>query len=294
MALLNPDHQKTVVAIGHMDKENNFICGATGFLVGFIAKNSKDPKKREYHLFLLTNRHVFEKRNSIYLRFNKQDGKAETVNIPLQFPSKEKKWLSHKNEKIDLALLTINPTALKHKKITFHFFNEEMFAYHQNFEEIGIAVGDETFILGFPMGIAGNVQNYPYVKSGIVSRFDNELLRGNKAFLIDSSVFPGNSGGPVILKPTPLSIGKTKAVNSAYLLGAIAGYLPYQEKLWSHQTNPPQVVSIEREHSGLSFVVPMDYVKEIYSNWLEKRKKLENKETPEKPLDSSEVKTDYK
>ncbi|MEK7589056.1 MAG: serine protease [Patescibacteria group bacterium] len=275
MALLNFLHLKTVVAIGASNKKGKFICNATGFLIGFLAKNSKNPTKRAYYIFLLTNRHVFENQDGVHLRFNTSDGKSKVIPQALKFPNKELRWLAHPNKKVDFALLNVNPQALTENAIDYVFFNEESFAYQRSFEKIGIAVGDEVYILGFPMGFAGGAQNFPYAKSGIISRFDKELLRERKAFLVDSSIFPGNSGGPAILKPTNTALNNTKAVTTPLLLGAVSGYLPYEEKLWSHQTNPPTVVSLEREHSGLSFVVPMDFAKQIFNRWLKNKKRLE-------------------
>lgn len=251
------------------------MCTATGFLVGFLARNSKNPAKRQYYIFLVTNRHVFDEKEGVHLRFNLQNGHSEVVAQALKFPNKELRWLTHPNKGVDIALLNVNPQVLAQHGIDYVFFSEEMFAYQRNFIRLGISVGDDVFALGFPMGFAGITQNFPYAKIGIISRFDRELLRSKKAFLIDSSIFPGNSGGPVILRPTTTSLGNTKAVSSVYLLGAITGYLPYREELWTHQTNPPSVVSLEREHSGLSFVVPMDYVKQVFSRWIAVRKRLE-------------------
>lgn len=51
MALLNKNNLKTLVAIGTLDQRKKFVCNATGFLVGFIAKNSKKLEKRAYHIF---------------------------------------------------------------------------------------------------------------------------------------------------------------------------------------------------------------------------------------------------
>lgn len=292
MALLNPLHPKTVVAIGTLNKRGKFVCNATGFLVGFLAKNSKQPEKRAYYIFLLTNRHVFEGKEGMHLRFNTRNGKSKTVAQALKFPNKELRWLVHPNKKVDLALLNVNPQGLVEQSIDYIFFNEEMFAYQRNFNRMGIAVGDEVYILGFPMGLAGGAQNFPYAKAGVISRFDKELLRERKSFLVDSSVFPGNSGGPVVLKPTNTALTNTKAISSPYLLGAVSGYLPYEEQLWSHQTSPPIVVSLEREHSGLSFVVPMDYVKQIFNRWIKAKKRLEKaqEQKGEQPA-SPEVKT---
>ena len=124
MALLNPLHLKTLVAIGDTNKKGKFLCGATGFLVGFIAKNSKDPVKRSYYLFLVTNRHVFEYKGHVYLRFNKHDGKTEIFQQGLFFPNNEPRWLAHQNKKVDLALLNVSPQVLQEKNIDFVFFNE--------------------------------------------------------------------------------------------------------------------------------------------------------------------------
>jgi S1-C subfamily serine protease len=275
MALLNPLHLKSVVAIGTINKRKKFICSATGFLVGFLAKNSKNPAKRAYYIFLLTNRHVFEGKDGVHLRFNTRNGKSEIIPQALQFPNKELRWLAHPSQKVDLALLNVSPQGLAKHEIDYVFLNEEFFAYQRNFGRMGIAVGDEVFTLGFPMGVAGITQNFPYVKVGIISRFDKELLRSRRAFLIDSSILPGNSGGPVLLKPTNMALTNTKSVSSVYLLGAITGYLPYKEELWTFQTNPPSVVSLEREHSGLSFVVPMDYARQIFNRWIRAKKQLE-------------------
>lgn len=211
----------------------------------------------------------------MFLRFNDNNGKAKLFKQDLKFPNGELRWLTHKNKGVDLALMNINPRALQDNFVEFSIFNEEMFAKHKNFQSIGIEVGDEVYVLGFPMGIAGEIQNYPYVKLGIISRFDRELIKKSKAYLIDSSIFPGNSGSPVVLKPEVASLQGTTAISQIYLMGVISSYLPYEEKLYTHQTNPPSIVSLERENSGLSFVIPMEFVKEIFSRWKKQKKKLE-------------------
>jgi len=272
MALLNQEWLKSLVAIGREDKKN-FICGATGFLVGFITNNSKEPSKRRYYIFLVTNRHVFEGERHVDLRFNTKDGKTKIFKQELFFPNNEPRWLAHRNKKVDLALLNVSPVILNENAIEYVFISEENFAHLRNFAKIGINVGDAVFILGFPLGLSGNIQNHSCAKWGIVSRFDKEIIKDSKAFLIDSSVFPGNSGGPVILRPTPNFLNGTTAVQTALLVGVISGYIPYTERLLSEQTK--KVVSLSIENSGLSSVVPMDFVKQIFNNWLSQKKKIE-------------------
>ncbi len=275
MALLNIQFLKSLVAIGIKSKKK-FSCLATGFLIGFIAKDSKDATKKQYWVFLVTNRHVFEDKGFIDLRFNTADGKTKILRQGLFFPKgREKRWLAHKNKNVDLALLLISPKALEDNKIPLEFVPQEAFAYHRDFTKIGIEVGDAVYVLGFPLGIAGDTQNSACVKWGIISRMDKEIIQGNKAFLIDSSIFPGNSGGPVIYRPTNIRIGNTIAVDRPYLLGVVKSYLPYEESLFTHQTNPPSVVSLSRENSGLSLVVPMDFIRQIFKRWKLDKKKLE-------------------
>jgi hypothetical protein len=110
------------------------------------------------------------------------------------------------------------------------------------------------------MGIAGEEQNYVVARGGIIARLDKEIIEKNHYFLIDCMIYPGNSGSPVILKPELVSIEGTKAVNKAYLLGVVSGYIPYRDVAVSEQTHEPRIMFVE--NSGLATVVPMDFVKE--------------------------------
>lgn len=290
MALLNENHLKSLIAVGSQ-KEGKFICDSTSFLIGFLVENSDDPAKRLYRTFLVTNRHVFDKRDKVWLRLNTNDGKIKTFEQNLHFANGDAQWLAHPDPDVDLALLSVSPSILKQNNIEPIFISEEIFAYLKNFKETGIAVGDEAFVAGFPMGIAGEEQNYPCVKAAMISRIDSEILKARKAFIVDSSIFPGNSGGPVILKPTITYLQGTKMVNQTYLLGVISAYLPYTDTLYTHQTTPPTAVSITRENSGLSLCVPMDFVKEIYDAWLEKQKPIE---IPQKNPNPEDLKIETK
>jgi len=274
MALLNVNFLKSLVAIG-IEEKNRFTCLASGFLVGFIAKNSKDPSKRQYWIFLVTNSHVFKEKQFVDLRFNTKNGGLKIFRQDLFFSNNEPRWLAHKSKRVDIALLNVSPAILEQHSIDYIFLAEEIFAHHRNFKKIGIEIGDAVYILGFPLGISGNIQNFGCVKWGIISRADREIVRETKSFLVDSSIFPGNSGGPVIYRPTITRLDDTSAVGQPYLLGVVSGYLPYKESLYTHQTIPPSVVSLSRENSGLSFVVPIDFVHQIFKRWVSEKKRLE-------------------
>src|ERR1019366_8874960 len=55
--------------------------------------------------------------------------------------------------------------------------------------------------LGFPLQLVGGERNYVIVRHGTIARIGDMLAGTNKNFLVDTFIFPGNSGGPVILKP---------------------------------------------------------------------------------------------
>lgn len=74
-------------------------------------------------------------------------------------------------------------------------------------------------------------------------------------------MFPGNSGGPVVTKPEVVAIEGTKPVGASYLIGVVAGYVPYRDVAISAQTQKVRIIF--EENSGLASVIPIDYVEEV-------------------------------
>ena len=96
---------------------------------------------------------------------------------------------------------------------------------------------------------------------GVVANFSED----QDSFVVDSFVFPGNSGSPVVLKPTAThllnNIFAIGQVNPALLLGVVVEYVPYIDVAFSAQTNRPRV-SFE-ENSGLTRVIRSERIKEL-------------------------------
>jgi hypothetical protein len=256
--LIPPQYFNTVVLIG-TKTENSINPIATGFLVGFSAGKTDEKDNPLYKVFLVTNRHVFENKKIVLLRFNLFEGKSKIYELVLEENGK-KLWIAHPNEKIDIAAIPINVNLLKEDKIQYAFFPEEVMAFKNTIFNEGISQGDSIFVLGFPMGIVGEEQNYVVARGGIIARLDEEIIEKNHCFLIDCMVYPGNSGSPVILKPELVSIEGTKAVNRAYLLGVVSGYIQYKDVAVSEQTHETRIMFVE--NSGLATVIPMDFIKE--------------------------------
>jgi len=90
-------------------------------------------------------------------------------------------------------------------------------------------------------------------------------------FLLDAFVFPGNSGGPVILRPEVTSIQGTPSNLSAYLIGMVLSYHAYSDTAVSAQTGRPRITF--EENSGLSDALPVDYIDEAITSWIARHKK---------------------
>ena len=259
MALLPRDFLDAVICIGVKDK-GSFKALATGFLFGVKTGAKTEEGKVLYRTFLVTNRHVFSELERVVLRFNLSGAGSKTYELVLKNNNGQNQWMTHPNADIDIAAIVINLKKLSDDGIKYSIITDDNTAYLDVIRKEGITQGDGVFVLGFPMGIAGKERNYAVVRGGVIARLDDEIINNDYKFLIDAAVFPGNSGGPVFLKPEIASIQGTKAVGQAFLLGVISSYIPYVEKAVSEQTKQTRIVFIE--NSGIAGVVPMDFVLE--------------------------------
>lgn len=260
MALIPPFFIDCVVAIGGRNSDGKKRWFGTGFLVGRLQKE-KPSEEKKYHLFLVTNKHVLRNVESILVRFNpKTDAPAHDYDISLA--SRQDFILEgHPDPDIDIVAISINADVLKNDQARFAFFAlDEHILRLADINDHGISEGDFVYVLGFPMGIVSPDRQYVIVRSGVIARLRDAIDQKSREFLIDANVFPGNSGGPVVLKPEVVSIDGTKVINRAALIGIITSYVPYQDVAISQQTGQPRVIF--EENSGLAAVVPSDFIVE--------------------------------
>jgi hypothetical protein len=146
-------------------------------------------------------------------------------------------WTSDPHGK-DISVLSINIDKLERDYSLSFFASDTAVAERDKLRDLGVAAGDGTFVLGFPMG----------------------LVQNSHSAVIDSFVFPSNSGGPVLLKPEVVSIKGTHYHPDPYLIGVVDAYLPYREPAISLQTQETRIIF--EENSGLANILPIDYVNE--------------------------------
>jgi S1-C subfamily serine protease len=262
MALIPPFFADCVVAIGiDLPKDGKRIWVASGFLYGDYFGDDPDGKK-QYRIYLATNRHVFEDLPKVYLRFNPISNEpAREYTLSLLDKNDAKLWFPHPKADIDVAVIPINIKLLKEHAMQVSYFRSVGdVASVDKLNELGVTEGDFVYTLGFPMGLVGGERNAVIVRSGSIARIRDALVRANQEYLIDAFIFPGNSGGPVVSKPEALAIKGTKSQDAAYLIGIIKSYVSYRDVAVSLQSKRERIIF--EENSGLAAVHPIDFVQE--------------------------------
>ena len=293
MALLPPGFMDAVVALGVMGPDGTFRGTATGFLYGNPTGELDESGESLFSIFLVTNRHVIEGVEELASRFNQSmSTESRMYPIPLRDPDNSIRWTVHPDPNCDVAVIPINAKLLGEDGIHYKWFrgDDQHTLSIEQAREIQISEGDGVFVLGFPLGLSGEECNYTIVRQGNIARIRDWLYGNSQTFLIDASVFPGNSGGPVILRPAVTAINGTTANKRAYLIGMVSSYIPYEDVATSRQTGRPRITFVE--NSGLGVVVPMNVIQETVSLAIEKAnyKKLsvQSEESPKEALESVE------
>ena len=259
MALIPPHFLDCVVTIGVNDDKGERQWVASGFLYGHFLREVDDQTAR-YRVYLVTNRHVLEGRKIVYVRFNPKEAKpAREYSLDFERIGTHVEYRTHPDADIDLAILRINPNVLAEQGIQFSFFHSNRdVADKKTMEDLGLTEGDFGYVLGFPMAIVGEHRNFVIARHATIARIRDYMAEASKEVLVDCMIFPGNSGGPVVTKPEAIAISSTKAQNAAYLIGVVAGYIPYTDVAISQQTGRPRIIF--EDNSGLASVVPVQYL----------------------------------
>ena len=253
MSLLPRNFSSSIVALGLEGSRGEIEFLATGFIYSQVNGKDEDGHALYANVFV-TNRHVIEglagRQEQMIVRLS--DPQSSTYNLSGQ-------WNVHPDPEVDIAVAEFpldDPYGNEHRVSSFK--SDSTTAFRENLQQMEFREGDEVYTLGFPLRLAEYDRNYPIARQRVVARIQDWYDGQSDSFLIDASIFPGNSGGPVIAKPTMFSYGQNRS--QPKLIGVVSGYLPYEEIARSDQTGRP-IVTLS-ENSGLATVVPIDKVQE--------------------------------
>jgi Trypsin-like peptidase domain len=235
-------------------------------------------KTNSYQVYLVTNRHVIQEHalvtnEPLSVRFNlKAEARVQEYDVPLTDSQGNPIWHFNPNPAVDVAVVPINGKLLQDQGARFDYFrSDDGWLSRSKAKELGLSEGDGIFVLGFPMGLVGEPQDYVIVRQGAIARVRDALDNPEiSSFLVDCFIFPGNSGGPVILKPEAVTItGQKPAIGKAYLLGIVKEYKSYVDVAVSTQTKRPRITF--EENSGLAEVILADYIDETIQDYKAQR-----------------------
>ena len=262
MALLPPFFLDTVVAIGIHDDPTKRQWIGTGFIYGNAIPSETPSNPTRYRLWLITNKHVLHNLTAIHVKFNSaQDTSSADYKIALIAKNKKLSWVGHPDNDTDIAAIFLNAEFLNSANRRFAFlYSDQHCMAKSEMKAQGLTEGDRCFALGFPMGLVSPHRQYVICRSGVIARIRDYLDGHAQDYLIDATVFPGNSGGPVVLCPSALAIGGTAAISRSALVGIVKAYVPYIDTAVSPQTGRARITF--EENSGLSAVEPLDAITE--------------------------------
>ena len=164
----------------------------TGFLVN---APTPDGKPR---IVLVTAGHVFDRMPiataRIGYRHQNADGGWRYDPQPFVIRTgSQPLWTRHPDR--DVAAIVIEaPPEFARAAIPLAWLAED-----ETFSKYALGPGDEMMALGFPRGLAANQAGFPILRSGRVASYPLSPSTAFPTFLLDFSVFPGNSGGPVFM-----------------------------------------------------------------------------------------------
>lgn len=262
MALLPPFFLDTVVAIGTGSDPDGRSWIGTGFLFGRFSHEDKTTKEKHFKVWLITNKHVLKGAREIYIKFNSAtEPNSKDYKIQLIARNGKLSWIGHPDDDTDVAAIFVNANILRQDNRHFYFVQEDdHVAKKEKLRAQKITEGDRVFVLGFPMAMVSPERQYVICRGGVIARIRDFLEDKARDFLVDATVFPGNSGGPVILCPSALAIAGTNSISNADLVGIVKSYVPYRDVAVSQQTRNPRVVF--EENSGLTAVESVDAILE--------------------------------
>lgn len=150
------------------------------------------------------------------------------------------RWVSHPVR--DIAAMVVEaPTEFAKAAIPLSYLTaDEALALRS------ITPGEEMMVLGFPKGLSANNAGFPILRAGRVASCPIAPTQF-PTFLLDFTVFPGNSGGPVFMAPSGAGSGAGTG-GRGYITGILT-----------------QEVQLENERMGIGVVTHAKYIAETVS-----------------------------
>ena len=206
----------------HDGSELGFEVHATGFIYAYTpieyspGTSAPDSKGVVYYwaqLWIVTCKHSVEDQPVTAVRLDTKSGGTRV------YPIRLNQWTVHPSQDVAVTPLTMESAT----ELDFASIDPGKTASKSGIEKMGFYESTPVSMVGFPVGmIEGGRKNYPVVRAGAIAQIqgylDGDAEHTN--FLIDGSVFGGNSGGPVVVPRGTLN-ASMESLSENVLIGMV-------------------------------------------------------------------------
>jgi hypothetical protein len=201
---------------------------------GFLVVHEMPVPGHELGIFLVTNKHVVAGAETVELTFTADGGPPPDVANPLfgqavnlRVVNADSAFTGHPSEDVDVAVMNfsglLNRMADQGQRPFFRTIGRELFITESEIAECDAL--ERLVFVGYPIGLADELNLLPIMRSGHTATPLAVDYEGRPAFLIDGSIFPGQSGSPVFIAdtaPRPLRTGGLTTDRRLRLVGILA------------------------------------------------------------------------
>lgn len=165
----------------------------TGFLITSTAPDGAPQT------VLVTANHVLQKMPGANARIGYRIANADgswsysPQTLRIRNDAGQQLWTRHPSR--DVAAISITAP----EEFAKAAIPEQYLAADDTFSNYKVTTGDEMMALGYPRGLSANQAGFPILRSGRIASYPVAPPKIFPTFLLDFSVFPGNSGGPVFM-----------------------------------------------------------------------------------------------
>ena len=242
MSLLNPDHLFSVAYVKVQSPDQRRISTGTAFC--FLDRIEDTDTG---YIYVVTCAHLLQDmppNAQTAVRFNTPTGVRNMI-------AACQDWIRH--DWADVAILQLNAGFINAQQISIRAWDANNIITRQTAASKGVFEGEEVFILGYPIGWRPATLDYPIVRGGMIGQIRGWIDGHHHSILVSGTVFGGNSGSPVILRPQPGGIEGTPVLTQVHLLGMVSSY----ERVLSPDT------PYGGENSGIMDIVPIDLIYDL-------------------------------
>ena len=214
----------------------DFEVRGTGFRYSYTpikfarGKSDPDPKTGAIYywaaIWIVTCKHCIQNTPVVAIRMDTGGGtRVYTI--------RSAKWWTHPDEDVAVTPLGLDndPDEVPDEIVAYAFHGVEIGAVGREhtatrvqMKRTGFYESTPVSMIGFPVGMMeGGRKNYPAVRAGTIAQIQGYLDGDPKhgSFLIDGSVFEGNSGGPIVVRKGTMNT-EGKVLSNTVLIGMVA------------------------------------------------------------------------